>query len=240
VWLGILPLSLVAFVGLPLWFGWPLPGSLWTIGSCLLTWSILLLFMAYTAPRSVKRLAAELCEAGTWKASGTGFSGRIGTDWIVDTWARENTEPFNNLMLECPTKLGFAIENTSTHDPTRWIVQKFGVTQFGLFEKLPRDGGDEYDRQTDDLGAFIALMENARFTAALATLEKIPSFRCLLSLRVPGRVEVVMKAWMLGSLSGREGLVLVRMVDSPRGAAAIRQDLTLLREIRSAITEAIP
>ena len=45
---------------------------------------------------------------------------------------------------------------------------------------------------------------------------------------------------MLSPLSGREGLVLVRMVDSPREAAAIRQDLALLGEIRDAMAEVVP
>ncbi len=240
VWIGIVPVSLVAFIGLPLCFGWPLPDFVWVFASWALTWSFLILFTTNTAPGDVKRLAAELCDAGFWKASGTGFSGRTGGDKIVDTWASENGHPFNSLMLECPTRVGFLIERTSTDDPTLWVVQKLGATQFGLFEKLPRDSGDEHDRQTDDFGAFVALMENARFAAALAALERIPDFRCLISLRVPGRFEVALKAWMLSPLSGREGLVLIRMVDSPREAAAIRQDLALLREIRGAITDAIP
>ena len=75
---------------------------------------------------------------------------------------------------------------------------------------------------------------------ALAMLDKIQAFRCLISLRVPGRLKVASKAVMLSPLSGREGLVLIRMVDSPREAAAIRQDLALLGEIRDAMAEVVP
>lgn len=46
--------------------------------------------------------------------------------------------------------------------------------------------------------------------------------------------------WILSPLSGREGLVLIRIVESPRGAAAIRQDLVLLCEIRDAVAEVLP
>ena len=91
-----------------------------------------------------------------------------------------------------------------------------------------------------NIGAFTTLMENARFVSALAALDKIPTFRCLISLRVPGRLKVQLEAWMLSPLSGREGLVLIRMVDSPREAAAIRQDLALLCEIRDAMAEVVP
>jgi hypothetical protein len=83
-------------------------------------------------------------------------------------------------------------------------------------------------------------MENARFVSALAALDRIPTFRCLISLRVPGRLKVQLDAWMLSPLSGREGLVLIRMVDSPREAATIRQDLALLCEIRDAMAEVVP
>lgn len=146
-------------------------------------------------------------------------------------------------MLECPHRIGFLIERTSTDDVVKWVARRMvGASQFGLFTEWPYpfDRGDNYALQTDDIGAFTTLMENARFVSALAALEKIPAFRCLISLSVPGRLKVALEAWMLSPLSGREGLVLIRMVDSPREAAAIRQDLALLCEIRDAMAEVVP
>jgi hypothetical protein len=211
-------------------------------------WALVFVFFAmvkkHVAKPAVARLAAELCEAGSWTASGSGFSGRIGAYTIVDVWAQERGRPFNCLMLECPRRIGFLLERTSRGGVVELAAGRtlFGVSQFGLFPKYPYpfDRGETLALQTDDIGAFTALTENARFVGALAALEKIPAFRCLISLRVPGRLKVVLRAWMLSPLSGREGLVLVRMVDSPREAAAIRQDLALLGEIRDAMAEVVP
>jgi hypothetical protein len=211
-------------------------------------WALVFVFFAivkkHVAKPAVARLAAELCEAGSWTASGSGFSGRIGAYTIVDTWARERGRPFNSLMLECPHRIGFLLERTSKGGVVELAGGRtfFGMSQFGLFPKCPYpfDRGDRLALQTDDIGAFTALTENARFAGALAALEKIPAFRCLISLRVPGWPKVQLKAVMLSPLSGREGLVLIRMVDSPREAAAIRQDLALLGEIRDAMAEIVP
>lgn len=87
-------------------------------------WALVFIFFAivkkHVAKPAVARLAAELCEAGSWKASGSGFSGRIGAYTIVDVWAREGGRPFNNLMLECPARIGFLIERTSARSPRSW------------------------------------------------------------------------------------------------------------------------
>jgi hypothetical protein len=231
----------VLWVSVPLYLDRPILDPVWLYAFGALVLAAFVLAGMRSTP-DVTRLAAELCEAGSWKASGSGFSGRIGAYTIVDTWAREGDRPFNSLMLECPHRIGFLIERTSADDVVLWVARRtVGASQFGLFTKWPYpfDSGDDYALQTDDVGAFTTLMENARFVSALAALEKIPAFRCLISLRVPGRLKVALEAWMLSPLSGREGLVLIRMVNSPREAAAIRQDLALLCEIRDAMAEVV-
>jgi hypothetical protein len=238
-WLGLAPLSAVTFFGVPLCLGLQIPDPIWLAAFLALAYSSWTLFMTYAVNPAMARLAAEICEPGSWKASGTGFSGRIGPCSIVAVWPAARRS-FNNLMLECPARIGFLIEPASPDDLAEWIVQKVGVTQFDLFEKVPHERGDRHALQTDDLHAFIALMENARFASALAALESIPAFRCLVSLRVPGRFKTGVAGWMLSSLSGREGLVLIRMEDFPRKAAAIRKDLALLSEIRDAMAEDAP
>ena len=153
-------------------------------------WALVFIFFAivkkHVAKPAVARLAAELCEAGSWKASGSGFSGRIGAYTIVDVWAREGGRPFNSLMLEGPHRIGFLLERTSKGGVVELAGGRtlFGVGQFGLFPKCPYpfDHGDRLALQTDDIGAFTRLTEKARFVGALAALDKIQALRCLISL----------------------------------------------------------
>ncbi len=237
-WLGIVPVSSVVFFGVPLLFGSPVPNLVWLFFTWALTWFLLTIVRIRTAPAYVKQLAAELCEAGTWKASWSGFSGRVGTSIIVNNWSQvqQGNDPLNLLLLQCPPPFGFLIERTSADNPVEWALrQTVNVTQFDLFEQIPYERGDEHALQTDDPGRLLDLMKDARFASALAALEKGPGFRCLGCLEVPSRATLFLKGGFLSPLAGREGIVLIRMASGLREAAAIRQDLALLGEIRDAM-----